>query len=210
MNLKILKIFQMWRFPHFLQWTSITFSTAAIALFGAWSPAYAESSPARDHHDHPNSGLSTWSAERLLHGTYPQTPQLWFTTNTKNSGGFNEDGLPGFSSQGVSPVPLKPSSLEDILLEEGMLSSEQWMRIKAAEEQRLAEQTDIIELSSSPRWYERLRIYGMGELRFNRLGQPNGDLISWDDRSVGKRLGDNEQFDAAEPGGFFFAVFDWS
>ena len=194
----------MWRYPHFLLWTFITISTAAIALFSAWSPANAESSPDGDHRDHLNSGSPSWSTERLLNGTYPQSPQLRFTTDSKNSGGFNDDGLPGFSAQEASPVPLKPSSLEDILLEEGVLSSEQWMRIKAAEEQRLADQTDIIELSSSPRWYERLRIYGMGEIRYNRLGQPNGDLISWDDRSVGKRLGDKEQFDPAEPGGFFF------
>jgi hypothetical protein len=201
MNLEISKMFQMWRFPHFLLWTFITFSNTAIALFGAWSPAYAESGPARDPRDHPNSGLSSWSTERLLHGTYPQSPQIWFTTNPKKSGGFNGDGLPGFSSQRISSTPLEPSPLEDILLEEGVLSSEQWMRIKAVEEQRLADRTDAIELMTSPRWYERLRMYGFIEIRYNRLGQPKGDLISWLDGSVGKRLGDDEQFDAAEPGG---------
>ena len=90
------------------------------------------------------------------------------------------------------------------MLEEGMLSTEQWVRIKAAEEQRLAQQSEAIELSGSPRWYERLRMYGFAEVRFNRLGQPNGDLINWQDASVGKHLGDNDQFDAAEPAGFFF------
>lgn len=99
-------------------------------------------------------------------------------------------------------ISLKPSALEDILLEEGVLSSEQWVRIKAAEEQRLAQQSEAIELTESPRWYERIRMYGFAELRYNRLGQPNGDLLSWQDGSVGKRLGDDDQFDAAEPGGF--------
>jgi hypothetical protein len=102
------------------------------------------------------------------------------------------------------PGPLQPSPLEDILLEEGVLSPEHWVRIKAAEEQQLAQQPDAIELGGSPRWYHRLRLYGFAEMRFNRLGQPNGNYISWDDPSVGKRLGDKEPFDPAEPGGFFF------
>jgi hypothetical protein len=189
--------------PRFLQGRALFFWIAFIFQFGFMTLAHAETASAPMYRDHSNDEVSPWSAERLLNGTYPSTPRIRFTTNSTELEGFNGDGLSGFSSQKVSPLPLKPSPLEDILLEEGVLSSDQWIRIKAAEEQRLAEQVDAIDLTGTPRWYERIRLYGFAEMRYNRLGQPNGDLISWQDYSVGKHLGDDEQFDPAEPGGFF-------
>ena len=100
---------------------------------------------------------------------------------------------------------IEPTPLEDILMEEGVISDDQWLRIKAFEEERLAERSEALGLSVSPRWYERLRLSGWAELRYNRLGQPNGELLSWQDRSVGKRFGNNslgKAVDPTEPEGF--------
>jgi len=100
---------------------------------------------------------------------------------------------------------IEPTPLEDVLMEEGVISDDQWLRIKAYEEERLDERTEASGFPGSPRWYERLRLSGWAELRYNRLGQPNEELISWQDRSVGKRLGDNatnQLLDPTEPSGF--------
>jgi len=100
---------------------------------------------------------------------------------------------------------IEPTPLEDILMEEGVISDDQWLRIKAFEEERLSERSEGLGTPGSPRWYERLRLSGWAELRYNRLGQPNGELISWQDSSVGKHLGDNslsKLLDPTEPEGF--------
>lgn len=100
---------------------------------------------------------------------------------------------------------LEPTPLEDILMEEGVISDDQWLRIKAFQEERLSERSEGLGTPGSPRWYERLRLSGWAEMRYNRLGQPNGEVISWQDSSVGKRLGDNALsalVDPSEPEGF--------
>jgi hypothetical protein len=84
---------------------------------------------------------------------------------------------------------LESSPLEDVMLERGLISQDDWLRIKAAEERRVAERAIAAEFIGSPRWYERLRMYGYGQFRYNRLGMPNSQLESWQDSSIGADQG---------------------
>jgi hypothetical protein len=77
-------------------------------------------------------------------------------------------------------------TLLDKLLEKGVITTDDWLQIKADEEKRAAEQTVVTEFTTSPRWYERIRMYGYGMFRYNRLGHPNEKVNSWLDASVGK------------------------
>lgn len=104
---------------------------------------------------------------------------------------------PGGPGQAV-----ESTSLENLLLEKGLITMDDWIRIKAEEERRTAKQSVVTEFTGSPRWYERLTQYGYGMFRYNRLGQPNGRLRNYQDASVG---GEN---DGAQPG-FFFRRTRW-
>jgi len=97
---------------------------------------------------------------------------------------------------------LGSTSLEDLLLEKGVLTVDDWIRIKAEEERKQSERVVVAEFTGSPRWYERLTMYGYGMFRYNRLGQPNGQLRSYHDASIG-----NAQA-GAQPG-FFFRRIRW-
>jgi hypothetical protein len=113
------------------------------------------------------------------------------------------------------PDPSRPSSerpvterlaegavLEDLLLEKGLITMDDWIRLKAEEERRASESAIVAEFTASPKWYERLRHYGYGMFRYNRLGQPNGGLRTYHDASVGdERAG-------AQPG-FFYRRIRW-
>jgi hypothetical protein len=99
-------------------------------------------------------------------------------------------------------VPLESTSLEDLLLEKGLITVDDWIRIKAEEEQRTSERSVVAEFTGSPRWYERLTMFGYGMFRYNRLGQPNGQLRTYHDASVG------DAASGAQPG-FFFRRIRW-
>jgi hypothetical protein len=75
--------------------------------------------------------------------------------------------------------------VEDILFEKGVITMDDWVAIKGHEERRLGESAVVAEFTASPRWFERLRHYGYGMFRYNRLGNPNGKLDNWQDASVG-------------------------
>lgn len=90
---------------------------------------------------------------------------------------------------GGASQAIESTSLEDLLLEKGLITMDDWIRIKAEEERRQAERTVVAEFSGSPRWWERVRHYGYGQLRYNRLGMPNGQLRSYHDKSVGDNQG---------------------
>src|SRR5262249_42895869 len=68
---------------------------------------------------------------------------------------------------------LEPTSLEDKLLQRGVISREDWLEIKAEEERKMADRTEALEFTGSPRWYERIRLYGYFMFRYNQLGHPN-------------------------------------
>jgi hypothetical protein len=102
--------------------------------------------------------------------------------------------------QESQPRPLESTSMEDLLLEKGIITLDDWIRIKAEEEQRLSERSVVAEFTGSPRWYERLTMYGYGMMRYNNTS--NGKLRSFHDASVG------DASNGAQPG-FFFRRIRW-
>jgi hypothetical protein len=110
---------------------------------------------------------------------------------------------------GPTPGPSEKSTglgdstaLDDLLLEKGVITMDDWIRLKAEQEQRAAESAIVAEFTASPKWYERMRHYGYGMMRYNRLGMPNANLRSYHDASIGdERAG-------AQPG-FFFRRIRW-
>lgn len=104
------------------------------------------------------------------------------------------------ASQLNSPRPLESTSMEDLLLEKGVITLDDWIRIKAEEEQRQSERSVVAEFTGSPRWYERLTMYGYGMMRYNNTS--NGKLRSFHDASVG------DASNGAQPG-FFFRRIRW-
>jgi hypothetical protein len=97
---------------------------------------------------------------------------------------------------------LEGTALEDLLLEKGLITMDDWIRIKAEEERKFSERAVVAEFTGSPRWYERLTMFGYGMLRYNRAGQPNGQLRTYHDASVG------DKNSGAQPG-FFFRRIRW-
>lgn len=98
---------------------------------------------------------------------------------------------PGGRTQpsGGAQESIERSSLEDLLLKKGVITMEDWIGIKAEEERRAVDRTVVAEFSGSPRWFERVRHYGYGQFRWNRLGQPNSQLKSYHDSSIGDNQG---------------------
>ncbi|MGH7232018.1 MAG: porin [Nitrospiraceae bacterium] len=56
--------------------------------------------------------------------------------------------------------------LEDVLLEKGVITQEDWIRIKAEEERKSLELAGLNQMTGSPRWYERIRINGYTQMRY--------------------------------------------
>ncbi len=69
-----------------------------------------------------------------------------------------------------------PSPLEDILLERGVITTDDWIRIKAEEEKRAEVASAEVGMLSSPRWYERIRISGYIQNRYALLDNPMMDI----------------------------------
>jgi len=102
----------------------------------------------------------------------------------------------------LSPQGPTSTSIEDLLLEKGVITMDDWIRIKAEEEQRQSERAVVAEFTGSPRWYERLTMFGYGMFRYNNLGASNGLLRTYHDASVG------DKNSGAQPG-FFFRRVRW-
>ena len=109
-----------------------------------------------------------------------------------------QTGFP--AGQSNQPRPLESTSMEDLLLEKGVITLDDWIRIKAEEEQRQSERSVVAEFTGSPRWYERLTMYGYGMFRYNET--TNGQVRTYHDASVGDASG------GAQPG-FFFRRIRW-
>jgi hypothetical protein len=90
--------------------------------------------------------------------------------------------------------------MEDLLLEKGVITLDDWIRIKAEEERRQNERSVVAEFTGSPRWYERITMFGYGMFRYNNTS--NADLRTYHDASVGSANG------GAQPG-FFFRRIRW-
>ncbi len=99
-----------------------------------------------------------------------------------------------------APRPLESTSMEDLLLEKGVITLDDWIRIKAEDERRQSERSVVAEFTGSPRWYERITMFGYGMMRYNNTS--NGNLRSYHDASVGNASA------GAQPG-FFFRRIRW-
>jgi hypothetical protein len=126
---------------------------------------------------------------------HAQEPPMPGVANPKPPGPFAE------------PPPTKPgvmdaTSLEELMLEKGLITNDDYVRLKAEQERRASEAATMAEYTASPRWYERLRHYGYGMFRYNRLGSPNGQVRTYHDASVGDANA------GAQPG-FFYRRIRW-
>ncbi len=126
-----------------------------------------------------------------------QEPELPGPANPKPPGGLGPERPPTQTAPAVEGV-----TIEDLMLEKGLITMDDWIRLKAEQERRASESAIVAEFTASPRWYERLRHYGYGMFRYNRLGQPNGMLRTYHDASVG------DEGAGAQPG-FFFRRIRW-
>lgn len=63
-------------------------------------------------------------------------------------------------------VTIQSTSLESLLLEKGVITQDDWIRLKAEEERRVFEQTAELQMAGNPRWYERIRINGYTQFRY--------------------------------------------
>lgn len=59
------------------------------------------------------------------------------------------------------------TNLESLLLEKGLITQDDWIRLKADEERRAFEQTAEAGMAGNPRWYERIRISGYTQFRYS-------------------------------------------
>ena len=137
---------------------------------------------------------------------------LWVVMTPVALAYAQEPPMPGVASP-KPPGPIKPAqeqktpsvdatSLEELMLEKGLISQDDYIRLKAEQERRLSESATMAEFTASPRWYERLRHYGYGQLRYNQLGNPNGQVRTYHDASVG------DASNGAQPG-FFYRRIRW-
>lgn len=95
----------------------------------------------------------------------------------------------------VNAEPALAGSLEDLMLEKGQMTIDEWVQLKAEEEQRdskrFEESRGVGDTPVKAKWYEKISIRGYAQVRFNRLGNPNGNLIN---DQGDKSIGDNNGF----------------
>ena len=85
-------------------------------------------------------------------------------------------------------------SLEDLMLEKGQMTIDEWVQLKAEEEKRetrvFEESRGVGDTPVKAKWYDKISIRGYVQMRYNRLGQPNGNLINdQGDKSIGDKQG---------------------
>jgi hypothetical protein len=95
----------------------------------------------------------------------------------------------------AGPGGARAGALEDLMLEKGQMTIDEWVELKAEEEKREArifeESRGVGDTPVKPRWYEKISMRGYAQLRYNRLGNPNGYLLS---DQGDKSIGDNQGF----------------
>jgi phosphate-selective porin len=78
-------------------------------------------------------------------------------------------------------VTIESTNLESLLLEKGLITQDDWIRLKAEEERRVFEQTPEMQMAGNPRWYERIRMSGYTQFRIStgptdgKMSIPQGD-----------------------------------
>lgn len=80
----------------------------------------------------------------------------------------------------------EPTPLEDLMLEKGIITSDDWLRIKAEEERKGVQQRAELQMAASPRWYERIRISGYVQVRYALNGNPMMDMPLGDKNATSK------------------------
>lgn len=94
------------------------------------------------------------------------------------------------TSRGTTKLQLRqsaePTPLEDLMLEKGIITTDDWLRIKAEEERKALTQQTELQMAASPRWYERIRISGYVQLRYALNGNPMMDIPLGDKNATGK------------------------
>lgn len=98
------------------------------------------------------------------------------------TGGIGTAPFSGARSAGFSDT--QPSQLEDVLLEKGILSMDDWVRIKAESEARMAEQSSLQGVVGNPHWYERMRVQGFVQTRMSFYDNGKGDISLGDSKAV--------------------------
>jgi hypothetical protein len=114
---------------------------------------------------------------------------------TPTAGQAAPQGQGGMIRRGEEAI--ESSSLEDLLLEKGLITMDDWIRIKAEEERRVSERAIVAEFTGSPRWYERMSMYGYGMFRYNPTLSTNKPIVHYNDSSIG------------DDKGFFFRRIRW-
>lgn len=82
--------------------------------------------------------------------------------------------------------PVEPTPLEDLMLEKGIITTDDWLRIKAEEERKALTQQAELQMAASPRWYERIRISGYVQMRYALNGNPMMDIPLGDKNATAK------------------------
>jgi hypothetical protein len=134
--------------------------------------------------------LPVQAEERTLQGPPAPTGQLEKVAAPPAPGGMIQRG-----EQSIEATPL-----EDLLLEKGIITMDDWIRIKAEQERQFSERSVVAEFTGSPRWFERITMFGYGMLRYNVTN--NGQVRTYQDASVG------DAANGAQPG-FFFRRIRW-
>ena len=117
-------------------------------------------------------GVTCWSAESA--GTKDAAPTPVQQTVQAQGAADKRSTTP--PKPAGAPQAAQPTPLEDILLEKGVISQDDWIRIKAEEERRTYEEAAEGQMTGSPRWYERIRISGYVQLRFSLNENPMMDI----------------------------------
>lgn len=131
--------------------------------------SHSRSSPS---HSHPEVAQASppESSGTTNSGEAPATPPTVTAAGpTKPSPALSPPGERLFQ-------PAEPTPLEDLLLEKGVITMDDWIRIKAQEEKKAFETSAEIGMISSPRWYERIRISGYTQFRYALLSNPMLDI----------------------------------
>jgi len=93
----------------------------------------------------------------------------------------------GMTHQSGSSI--EATSLEDLMLEKGLITMDDWIRIKAEEERKFSERQVVAEFTGSPRWYERITMFGYGMLRYNPTLSTTKPISNYHDRFIGDDQG---------------------
>ncbi|MBM4121448.1 MAG: hypothetical protein FJ249_02485 [Nitrospira sp.] len=134
--------------------------------------------------------LPVQAEERTVQGPPAPTSQIEKVSGPPAPGGMIQRG-----EQSIEATPL-----EDLLLEKGIITMDDWIRIKAEQERQFSERSVVAEFTGSPRWFERITMFGYGMLRYNVTN--NGQVRTYQDVSVG------DTANGAQPG-FLFRRIRW-